>query len=75
MPNPNLTWEKTQSSDFGFELGLFNRIDFTADYYIKKTNDLLLQQPIPYTTGYNIMWKNVGSVENKGLEFELSTKI
>ena len=74
IPNPNLTWEKTQSSDFGFELGLFNRIDFTADYYIKKTNDLLLQQPIPSVTGYNTMWKNVGSVENKGLELELSTK-
>ena len=74
IPNPNLTWEKTQSSDFGFELGLFNRIDFTADYYIKKTNDLLLQQPIPSVTGYNTMWKNVGTVENKGLELELSTK-
>ncbi|MDQ0595051.1 TonB-linked SusC/RagA family outer membrane protein [Chryseobacterium ginsenosidimutans] len=72
--NPNLTWEKTQSSDFGLELGLFNRIDFTADYYIKKTNDLLLQQPVPLTTGYNIMWKNVGSVENKGLELDLSTR-
>lgn len=74
IPNPDLTWEKTQSSDFGLELGLFNRIDFTADYYIKKTNDLLLQQPIPSVTGYNTMWKNVGSVENKGLELELSTK-
>nr|WP_314499865.1 TonB-dependent receptor [uncultured Chryseobacterium sp.] len=74
IPNPDLTWEKTRSSDFGFELGLFNRIDFTADYYIKKTNDLLLQQPIPYVTGFNVMWKNVGSVQNKGLEFDLSTK-
>jgi hypothetical protein len=74
IANPNLTWEKTQSSDFGFELGLFNRIDFTADYYIKKTNDLLLQQPIPSVTGYNTMWKNVGSVQNRGLELDLSTK-
>lgn len=74
IANPELTWEKTQSSDFGFELGLFNRIDFTADYYIKKTNDLLLQQPIPYATGYNIMWRNVGSVQNTGLELDLSTK-
>jgi len=74
IPNPDLTWEKTQSSDFGFELGLFNRIDFTADYYIKKTNDLLLQQPIPSVTGYNTMWKNVGSVENKGLELDITTK-
>lgn len=74
IANPDLTWEKTQSSDFGFELGLFNRIDFTADYYIKKTNDLLLQQPIPSVTGYNTMWKNVGSVENRGLELDISTK-
>jgi TonB-linked SusC/RagA family outer membrane protein len=74
IPNPDLTWEKTQSSDFGFELGLFNRIDFTADYYIKKTNDLLLQQPIPSVTGYNTIWKNVGSVQNRGLELELTTK-
>ena len=74
IPNPDLTWEKTQSSDFGFEIGLFNRINFTADYYIKKTNDLLLQQPIPSLTGYTTMWKNVGSVENRGLELDLSTK-
>lgn len=74
IPNPDLTWEKTQSSDFGLELGLFNRIDFTADYYIKKTKDLLLEQPVPSVTGYTTMWKNVGSVQNRGLELELSTK-
>lgn len=73
-PNPDLTWEKTRSSDFGFELGLFNRIDFTADYYIKKTNDLLLELPVAMVSGYSSMWKNVGSVQNKGLELELNTK-
>ncbi|WP_415327642.1 SusC/RagA family TonB-linked outer membrane protein [Chryseobacterium sp. MMS23-Vi53] len=74
IPNPDLTWEKTRSSDFGLELGLFNRIDFTADYYVKKTNDLLLEQPIAAVSGYTTMWKNVGSVQNKGLELDLSTK-
>lgn len=74
IENPDLTWEKTQSSDFGFELGLFNRIDLTADYYIKKTKDLLLQEPILAATGYTTMWRNVGSVQNKGLELELNTK-
>ncbi|KQT20546.1 hypothetical protein ASG31_17415 [Chryseobacterium sp. Leaf404] len=74
IANPDLTWEKTRSSDFGFELGLFKRIDFTADYYIKNTNDLLLQEPIPSITGYNIMWRNVGSVRNTGLELDLNTK-
>jgi len=74
IENRKLTWEKTQSSDFGFELGLFNRIDFTADYYIKKTKDLLLEQPVAAITGYTSMWSNVGSVQNKGLELELNTK-
>ncbi|MGD1320694.1 SusC/RagA family TonB-linked outer membrane protein [Chryseobacterium sp. 2R14A] len=74
IENPDLTWEKTQSSDFGLELGLFNRINLTADYYIKKTKDLLLQEPILATTGYTTMWRNVGSVQNKGLELELNTK-
>jgi outer membrane receptor protein involved in Fe transport len=74
IENRNLTWEKTQSSDFGFELGILNRIDFTADYYIKKTKDLLLEQPVAAVTGYTTMWSNIGSVQNKGLELELNTK-
>ncbi|WP_426278977.1 SusC/RagA family TonB-linked outer membrane protein [Chryseobacterium sp. S-02] len=74
IENPDLTWEKTKSSDFGLEVGLFRRIDFTADYYIKNTNDLLLQEPIASVTGYNTIWRNVGSVRNTGLELDLSTK-
>jgi TonB-linked SusC/RagA family outer membrane protein len=74
IENRKLTWEKTQSSDFGLELGLFNRIDFTADYYIKKTKDLLLEQPIAAVSGYTSVWSNVGSVQNKGLELDLNTK-
>src|SRR5690606_36781355 len=43
-------------------------------YYIKKIKDLLLQEPILATTGFTTMWRNVGSVKNKGLELELNTK-
>lgn len=74
IENRILTWEKTQSSDFGVELGLFNRVDLSVDYYTKKTKALLLQEPILLATGYPSIIGNVGSVENKGLEFELSTK-
>lgn len=74
IANPDLTWEKTKSSDFGLEVGLFKRIDFTADYYIKNTNDLLLQEPIASVTGYNTIWRNVGSVRNTGLELDLNTR-
>jgi len=74
IANPDLTWEKTKSSDFGLEVGLFKRIDFTADYYIKNTKDLLLQEPIASVSGYNTIWRNVGSVRNTGLELDLSTR-
>ena len=56
--------------DVGF---LQNRITFTADYYHKKTSDLLLQVAIPRSTGYGTTLINAGSVENKGIELALST--
>jgi TonB-linked SusC/RagA family outer membrane protein len=74
IPNPNLSWESTASTDVGIDLALFkNRISFTADAYYKKTSDLLLQVSIPTTTGFNSIYLNAGSVANKGLEFALNT--
>lgn len=73
--NPDLTWEKTKSSNYGLEIGLLrNRFTLNVDYYIKKTSNLLLEQPVAYVTGYNSSWQNVGLVENKGLEFELVSR-
>ena len=52
MPNPDLGWEKTQQLNIGMDLGLFdNRIYFEIDYYSSKTNDLLLNVPVPRITG------------------------
>ncbi len=60
--------------DFGIDYGFFkNRISGEIDYYIKKTNDLLLNVPIPATSGYSTQIKNIGSVQNKGFEFVLNT--
>ncbi len=74
MTNTELKWEKTSSSNFGIDLGVLNdRISLTADYYYKKTTDLLLDEPLPYVTGFTSSLQNVGSVENKGLEFELTS--
>lgn len=72
--NPNLGWESTQQIDFGVDYGFFkNRISGEIDYYIKKTHDLLLNVPVPETSGYPFQLQNIGSVENKGFEFILNT--
>jgi TonB-linked SusC/RagA family outer membrane protein len=73
--NPNLRWETTTQTDAGFDLGLFsNRVSFTGDAYRKTTRDLLYAKLVPYYTGYASYITNVGSVENKGLEFGIDTR-
>ena len=63
MPNPDLKWEKTGQFDVGFNLGLFhNRLNFDVSYYNKKTTDLLLDCPVPHSTGFSTIFKNIGSV-------------
>lgn len=82
VPNPDLSWEKTDSYNIGLDLGLFNdRIQFTFDAYLKQTNDLLLQLTLPAYTGTGTLivnqttppWANAGAMENRGFEFSLST--
>ena len=75
LGNPDLKWEKTAQSDVGFELGLFqNRISVEMDLYYRKTTDMLLSAPLPQTSGYETITRNVGSMENKGLEITLNTE-
>lgn len=74
LPNPNLQWEKTRQFDIGFNLGLFEqRVELEFDYYYKLTTDLLLDKPVPHTTGYSAVRDNIGSVSNKGIEFLLNS--
>ena len=69
MPNPDLKWEKTGQWDLGFELGLFNnRLNFDISYYYKYTSDLLLDRPVPESTGYSSIMDNIGAVSNRGLD-------
>jgi TonB-linked SusC/RagA family outer membrane protein len=78
--NPDLTWETTSSYNVGVDLGLWkSRIELVADLYYKKTDNLLLQLPLPAYLGSSGQgaasnpWGNVGSIENKGLELTLNT--
>ncbi len=74
MPNDALTWETTTQYDVGLDLSFFkNRIILNTDLYLKKTKDLLFDVPIPETTGFYYITQNVGNIENKGLEFSLTS--
>ena len=74
LANPNLKWETTTQYDAGFDLGfLSNRINLVFDAYYKKTTDLLLNVPLPEYSGYTTALENVGSVQNKGIEWALNT--
>jgi TonB-linked SusC/RagA family outer membrane protein len=76
LANPDLRWEKTAQYDFGVEIGLLNnRINLEADVYYRKTTDMLLNAPVPTSSGYGSITKNVGSMENKGFEFGLNAGI
>ena len=76
LANPDLVWEKTAQADFGVEVGILqNRINLEADVYYRKTSNMLLDAPVPRTTGNGTIRKNVGSMENKGLEIGLNAAI
>ncbi|UZR98818.1 SusC/RagA family TonB-linked outer membrane protein [Chondrinema litorale] len=73
--NSELSWETTTQTDIGLDIGLFaDRISILADYYIKNTEDLLVSYRMPEATGELFTLINLGEVQNKGFEFELSTK-
>lgn len=77
LENKNLKWETTKQTNFGVDVAfLEDRILFTADYYIKKTTDMLLDRPIPASVGIpsNTATKNIGEMENRGVEFQVSSK-
>ncbi|MDM1293671.1 TonB-dependent receptor [Sphingobacterium sp. N143] len=76
IANPDLKWEKTAQFDVGVELGLFqNRLNFDVSYYRKKTTDLLLDAPLPTASGFSTVMKNIGSVQNQGLDIMINGTI
>ncbi|WP_236668775.1 SusC/RagA family TonB-linked outer membrane protein [Hymenobacter rubidus] len=75
LANPDLKWESTRQTDAGVEFALLdNRISGEVDVYQKLTTDLALNAPVPATAGFTSIFKNVGNLENKGIEFALTTR-
>ncbi len=76
IANPDLTWETTEQTNIGFDLGLLDSaITLSFDYYKKNTTDLLLDVILPEFVGPTRKFENAGEVENKGFEITLGTKI
>ena len=75
LGNPNLRWERTTQSNIGVDLSfLQNKITFTADYWIKNTDGILVRTPISTVTGFardSGPYQNAAELQNKGLEFLL----
>ena len=74
LGNPDLKWETTTSINAGLDIGILdNRITASIDYYQKNTDDLLLNRPIPTTSGFLNVLQNIGEVKNTGYELSLNT--
>lgn len=75
FPDKGLKWEKTGQTNLGLDAGIFDqRIILALDVYYSKTKDLLLNVPIPVLTGFQSTLTNVGELQNKGVEFNITTK-
>lgn len=74
IANPDLKWETTAQYNAGVDLGFWDdRLGVTVDWYKKVTSDLLLRASIPLSSGFGSVIKNVGKVENSGLEITINT--
>lgn len=71
----NLGWENSSKWDVGLSTRLFNRLDFSFDWYYTKTNDLVLAVPQGPSTGIGSLTSNAGSMQNTGIEFTISANI
>ncbi|MGB3464848.1 MAG: SusC/RagA family TonB-linked outer membrane protein, partial [Cyclobacteriaceae bacterium] len=76
ISNNSIRWEETVQSNIGLDIGLMkNRVEITLDAYIKRTNDLLLNAPLPRITGFDNAIQNIGSLENKGIEAAINAVV
>jgi len=74
LSNPDITWERTFQYNGGIDLGLFkNAITLSMDVYQSKTDQLLLRQSAMGFAGVPLAWNNIGRLQNRGIEFEIST--
>ena len=76
IADPNLSWERNYTTNLALEFGLFdNKIFGSVEYFNRDSKDLIQQVPISTITGFSSTLKNIGEINNRGLEFELGSDI
>jgi len=75
LPNPDLKWESTNQFNLGIFFEMLGRVNVNFEFYYKKTKDLLFQKPQPTSSGYSYVISNIGSLQNRGFETEISSCI
>ncbi|TKD63559.1 TonB-dependent receptor [Flavobacterium sp. ASW18X] len=76
LGNPNLSWESTNATNIGFDLGMFrNRLTINFDVWRKDTEDLLANVPLPEESGFSSIRQNVGAVRNQGIDLNVGGTI
>jgi TonB-linked SusC/RagA family outer membrane protein len=73
--NPELTWEKNYSMNIALETTIFDRVNLSADFYIKDTKDLLLNATTAAISGFSTYLRNIGEMRNKGVELEVNVDV
>lgn len=73
--NKDLTWEKNYNFNIGLDFRLFNRVNATIEYYTRQTSDLLMDYKLSRATGFNDLVRNIGKVQNRGIEAEFNADI
>lgn len=73
--NENLKWETTYQHDLGLDLQLFNKVNIEADFYSKRTSDLIQSKDLAPSSGYTSVLYNVGGVTNKGVDFSFNWNV
>lgn len=75
LQNRKLTWETNKTHNIGVDFRLFDRLNGTIDWYTRRTEDMLIAAPLPYTTGFSSQAQNVGQIRNNGIEVQLDAEI
>ncbi len=76
VPNKSLTWEETAQLDFGFSSTFYkNKFNLSVNYFDKITTGILLDVPFPFTTGFSSASRNIGKLQNNGVEFDFNANI
>lgn len=74
IENKDLTWETNYNFNVGLDFSIVDRVNFVLEYYNRDTKNLLMDRPISMTTGFSSYLMNIGSVRNRGIEFEVHSK-